>query len=134
MDDLIAFLRARLDDDERIARAATDGPWTIRSLGRHDLSTVVKGVELLAQIDGSRAASNSVHMAVHDPARVLAEVDAKRRILDAYEEVAAKFTESWSAVVAYDRLAGAMNSLRRTIELLALPYADHPDYQDAWRP
>lgn len=131
MDDLIEFLHARLDDDERIARAATDGPWTIRFLGLHDLSTVVKGVELLAQLDGSRAASNSVHMAVHNPARVLAEVDAKRRILEWHIGQRDDKTPWGDPVVicycGYDLPCS-------TLRLLALPYADHPDYRDAWRP
>lgn len=47
------------------------------------------------------------------PARVRAEREAKRRVL----EVA--------------RLFGCEKAVAR---YLALPYADHPDYREAWRP
>lgn len=125
MDDLITFLRARLDDDERTARRATEGPWEIRFLGRHDLSTVVRGKELLAQLDGNRAANNSVHMAVHDPARVLAEVDAKRRIIQAEQD---RSLDDGLPERLIDRYESDV------LRLLVLPYASHPDYRDEWRP
>lgn len=121
MDDIVQFLRARLDEDERTARAATDGPWTIRSLGRHDLSTVVKNNELLAQLDGSRAASNSVHMAVHNPARVLAEVEAKRRRIDLLADAIQRGHDDYDIAT-------------ELLPLEALPYGDHPDYRNEWRP
>jgi hypothetical protein len=56
MDDLIAFLQARLDEDERSAHA-----WL--PFGNPD-------------------AAARDHIARHDPGRVLAEVAAKRAILD----------------------------------------------------
>lgn len=148
--DLVEFLNARLDEDEQTARAATDGPWTIRSLGRHDLSTVVMGNELLAQLDGSRAASNSVHMAVHNPARVLAEVDAKRRIVELHGIVHRNigwledgFEEGGEVAVCglcvprhsgFRTRAEVPEGPCPTLRLLALPYADHADYDEAWRP
>lgn len=68
MNDLIAFLRAQLEDDEQIAREAV----------RWD--------------EGCSAWSDAgepdwVHITRHDPARVLADVDAKRQMVDklAYE-------------------------------------------------
>jgi len=130
MDDLIAFLRARLDEDEQTARATADeyGPaWTADNQMESVRSST--GADVVDEPYTPRH-----HIARHDPARVLAEVDAKRRILDVYEEVMTKFTESWSPMVPYDRLAGTVSSLRRTLEFLALPYADHPDYRDEWRP
>ncbi len=52
-----------------------------------------------------------------DPARVLAECEAKRRIVALAESVTDMHAE-WE-----------------TLEmLLALPYADHPDYDETWRP
>lgn len=51
------------------------------------------------------------------PARVLAECEAKRRIV----EVAERFG-TWE---------GGMADV--TLRYLALPYADHPDYRDEWK-
>lgn len=64
--------------------------------------------------------ANAEHIARHDPARVLAEVDAKRRIIEVAigEMDHGDFGWAWSQVLA----------------LLALPYADRPGYQDEWRP
>lgn len=61
-----------------------------------------------------REIAYAVHIARHDPARILAECEAKR------------------AIVAYDHvdLATYIDMTR----LLALPYADHPDYREEWRP
>ncbi len=58
---------------------------------------------------------NAEHMARHDPARVLLECEAKRRIVQECEP--------------FGRLGDP-----DVLMYLALPYADHPDYDDAWRP
>lgn len=54
------------------------------------------------------------------PDRVLAECEAKRRIVDACQNV--------EQVHAAEFLADRM------LAFLALPYADHPDYREEWRP
>ena len=59
------------------------------------------------------------------PARVLAECDAKRRIVMDYrkcDQEAAEFPSGYWA-----------EALQDALRLLALPYADHPDYLAAWR-
>ncbi len=63
------------------------------------------------------------HIACHDPARVLAEIDAKRRIIDALDVTEDRQipAEAW--------LVG--NEIKKAI---ALPYAGHPDYREEWRP
>lgn len=69
-----------------------------------------------------------------DPARVLAECDAKRRIVGL-------FTEGYwcdpgdARELTYDD--GHPNSAYvagHMIRALALPYADHPDYREEWKP
>lgn len=63
-------------------------------------------------------APTAAHVARWDPSRVLAECEAKRRIITAL---------SWDD-----------DPWRRTrdhlLSLLALPYADRPGYQETWRP
>ncbi|CAM5264052.1 DUF6221 family protein [Streptomyces badius] len=113
-DALVAFLKARLDDDERTARAcAGDGTWTGEGLEFYapDLSGDVRA-----------------HAARHDPARTLREVEAKRRILRAHAKwcegrCEAKYPEGGFDAAHY-----------WSIKALATVYADHPDYQQEWRP
>lgn len=68
------------------------------------------------------------HIARHDPARVLAECEAKRRIVEEYE---ANF---WPDPGDREALTDASSaaSPAAMIRLLALPYADHPDYREEW--
>jgi hypothetical protein len=128
VDDLIAFLRARLDDDEQTARAAHQPNWLTD--GRRGLRY---GLDDEWMTDALTTA-DADHIARHDPARVLAEVDAKRQIVTAYEEAATEFKDIGPGMVSYDRMVGSVSSLRTAIECLSLAYADHPDYQDMWRP
>ena len=156
MDDLIAFLRARLDDDEQTARASighsaghlngadplllaiwkvTDRPATgtfVTTRDQWDRST-----EIVPTYGGMHAA----HIARHDPARVLAEADAKRRILDEHPPALGWDGRTPDGSVcrtcAQDATDGALQGEPYpcvTLRLLAMPYADHPDYQDEWRP
>jgi hypothetical protein len=64
-------------------------------------------------------------MVLWNPARVLAECDAKRRIVERHRQ-------------SFDICAGdcAMQEVSPcpTIRALALPYADHPDYCKEWKP
>jgi hypothetical protein len=61
------------------------------------------------------------HIALHDPASVLADIAAKRAIVDECERAQRYEDHGWA-------LADAV------LRLLALPYQSHPDYQQAWRP
>ena len=56
-------------------------------------------------------------------ARVLAECEAKRRIV-----------KSFAAGAPYQRGTDNYATTRMVTRLLALPYADHPDYRDEWKP
>jgi hypothetical protein len=103
MSDLVAFLRARLDEDEQAARDGDDACWHID----------------YCDDEGKRYHER------FDPARVLREVEAKRRILD----------EHGSGSDSCDAHDASMRSIPcDTLLLLALPYADHPDYREEWRP
>lgn len=93
MDELVTWLRAQLDDDERAARA-----WLPF---------------------GNPTDADRDHFARHDPLRVLAEVDAKRRIID------------W-ALAWLEREVAPWNA--DLIRMLALPYADRAGYREEWRP
>jgi len=67
------------------------------------------------------------HIIRWDPARVLAEVEAKRAILNEYVLAAADLSP-------FDEMAsGRERAVRAVLRLLALPYSDRPDYEEALR-
>jgi hypothetical protein len=93
MTDLVDFVRARLDDEEN------------RAVTTHDTSCG------MIRYDGTCDCGM--------PSRALANVDAKRRIIDACRRHESPDT---------------FDLIDDTLRLLALPYASHPDYQEEWRP
>ncbi|MEU9495397.1 DUF6221 family protein [Streptomyces sp. NPDC048215] len=110
---LAAFLRARLDEDERVARDCSgDGKWDARDIAIYGPDL---GVEVRA------------HMARHDPARVLAEVEAKRRIIYLAIQIPA-------LTAKHNPFQNDADGWAETLKQLALPYASHPDYDEGWRP
>jgi len=142
MDDLIAFLRARLDEDADLALTASPGPW--RPDEEHDEVLAVDDIVVAEgfALSGRQLRATVDHIARHDPARALAEIDAKRRILALHEPVilragggaehfnTTRVCRSCEPPKQFPEAAYPCD----TIRLLALPYADHPEYQDAWRP
>lgn len=74
------------------------------------------------------------HIAEFDPARVLAEVDAKRRIIDQYEQLRADVAH-WRGLGDEDAAPVATEwAYGEVVKMLALPYADRPGYLEEWRP
>lgn len=134
-DDLVAFLRARLDEDEAVARAAEPGPW---STNGYEIVTRADDRDLADVYGGG--GSTPDHIARHDPARVLAEVEAKRRIIEMHEtepaipEVYCDHGTHSPGKPAMCAACGYEEAPCPTLRLLAIPYADHPDYRQEWRP
>lgn len=102
MSDLVAFLRARLDEDERAASGADGASW------------------YFDHIDDSAGPFHERFT----PARVLRDVEAKRRIM---AECRPSGGGSWD-IELLDALGAVV------LVYLALPYADHEDYREEWRP
>jgi hypothetical protein len=107
MSDLTHFLLERIDEDERHARK-------------------------LAEAD--RRPVLSLASTVNHPGRILLECEAKRQIVEHCKH------GDWT-----DPMEGTSETLRSllleenardgdVLALLALPYADHPDYDASWRP
>lgn len=114
MDELVTFLRARLDEDEQVARGA---------LERWPSSQIV-------QVGTPEAAA---HIARHDPARVLRDTDAKRQIV---RHITPELDAGSGGVDSEDfgdELAH-WTRLLTIARLFAQAYADHPDYREDWRP
>ena len=127
--DLIAFLSARFDEDEQIAKSAIQGPWhTCGHDEECEAADVIFGTSPIVsnrvvQVANLEVAwqnrENAAHIVRHDPARVLREVEAKRQLLDEAMSI-------WNS----DAEGAGLTILR----LLALPHADHQDYREEWRP
>lgn len=147
---LMAFLNARLDDDERVARAVGGEQWHADThIGdEYNIGVVVGsrgeriascGVESLD--DGDVRAE---HIARHDPARELREVEAKRRIMaihnrraDVFPDTAGGTFENCCDGCGYqgycdDPVTEDVNGCP-ILRLLALPFDQHPDFREEWR-
>lgn len=120
MSDLVTWLRAQLDDDERVALAASPAPWHLNVEGDEVLAIDDVPVAEAFALSGNQLRATAVHIARWDPTRVLAEVEAKRRILADFE--------CWQPHDA------GHEALALAVQLLALPYADREGYDEAWRP
>ncbi|MGY1579122.1 DUF6221 family protein [Streptomyces sp. MN13] len=129
MDDLVQFLRDRLDEDERTAKALLDDARPGR-IARWEFCE-----DGAIRDEGGRAAlrvkftwrPEAEHIVRHDPARVLAEAEAKRALLEALERADTQASYP-------DFEGGVYSGLHEALEYLALPYADHPAYKPEWRP
>jgi hypothetical protein len=117
MNDLIAFVRRCLDDDERVTRADDT-----------DKNRCVSGTCYFATgiSDGGDAGAAKRW----DPARVLAEVDAKRRILDEYVRWNEDDDLNWDNARDAATMASA---LLVAIKALAQPYAGRDGWHEEWR-
>lgn len=136
------FLLARIAEDERVARAALDPDrpgihwqWVVPDeAGDLDAPRWLRTAEEFPTTSGvgplpafplgfefrAEPSRGMDHIARHDPARVLAECEAKRRIV-----------ERCSAV---DYAMPSHHLAHGILADLALPYADHPDYRPEWKP
>lgn len=114
--DLVVWLGQQLDEDERTAQACPgDGSWSAADIA-------VYGPDLSAEV--------RAHMAAHNPARVLREINAKRQIIQRYESA----LENRKAHPGDLASAGAVLALHGVVKPLAVAYADRPGFREEWRP
>lgn len=112
-DDLIVWLRAALDEDERVADEA---PWHLDQ----------REWPFWVDVDDERDMDSTCAYRDHfTPARALAEVAAKRRLLDLHPIS----SRGWE-----DHFCRSGQVPCQTVRLLALSYADRLGYQEGWRP
>jgi hypothetical protein len=160
---LTEFLLARIAEDEAAARAATPGPWrwdhtpaegwghqppdlvTVAreersyTLNNGEVRTYTAPVGTIISSWGHDADGVTVddrdadHIALHNPARVLAECEAKRRIVEAHGP--ATTSGDYPCRCEYDDWSNENpDGPCDTLCHLATVYSDHPDYRDDWRP
>jgi hypothetical protein len=134
MSDLIAFLAARLNEVEATAKAVQDrsDPWPGQWVadGNHALRTYNGWVLATSIPVGSEFAPGVLeHITLHDPADVLRDVEADRKLLAAYAEVAGMDRDDPEPEYAFGRAAG----LGEAVRLRAARFSDHPDFQQEWK-
>jgi hypothetical protein len=130
--DLVAFVRACLDDDERVARDVDPQGWTEAIEAGH-----------WNELDPTEYA----HIARHDPARVLSEVAAKRALLELHdgehycpELKTGVYPYDWPSAAPWGSAGEAWRhaSSERfegpcpTLRLLAQPFAGRPSWREEW--
>jgi hypothetical protein len=142
--DLAAFLAARFDEAEERAHTCTPvfaGP------GGPDATTVCA----TGPADCPQSMADAAHIAAYDPARALMDVAVRRAILtavtgwrhhvndeDPWYTCSAATTEADGGETAdLSRRGGDCDCCRDTrarqiLGPLAVPHADHPDYDPAW--
>lgn len=149
MTDLAEFLLARIAEDEAAAKRACgqyrSRRWHVDKLEetvlwyppepdaaeaerRHGLT--VTADQWRGQTIESAGDQIAPHIARHDPARVLADCAAKRRIIERTGALAAHLNETGQTMP--DRHSAEL--VDGILADLVLPYADHPDYREEWRP
>ncbi|MFJ8844336.1 DUF6221 family protein [Streptomyces cyaneofuscatus] len=145
MDNLVQFLRDRLAEDEQTARAATwdewdSAHWTARppqaDYERYIVADYLDDGVVVVTPENADDDGVGQHIARHDPARVLREVEAKRRIMECHEPWAAGNGDTVCGRCGREHIDGRPGGHFpcQTLRLLALPYAGHSDYRDDWRP
>lgn len=122
MTDLTTFLTARLDELEATARAASPGSWKLWGMtvmadqdGSGNVDHAVGVAQALYRdVNGKPRTFDARHIATHDPAYVLADVEAKRAMLAMHADGDCHIGKNW------------------TLMYLARPFKDHPDFDPAW--
>jgi hypothetical protein len=132
--ELVAWLRAQVAEDERVAKRARGGRlpgadhWVAGEANADGVRT-----EAGTPVTQFSWPNEMEHIVRHDPARVLREVAAKRAIVDRVAEEAAivgtpraqaaTAQEWWLVMQAHD-----------VLRLLASVYAGRPGWRSEWAP
>jgi hypothetical protein len=155
--DLTTFILARVEEDEAAAHAAS--VWSVRvdppeywrevpgppaewesSPYTHDEGRVerVNGspdtvLDVVVYDEGSPSDAEARHIARQDPARVLAQCEAVRRIVETHRGWHVCPNAGNDGYTDYgDGSGDEWEPICPTLLALAQPYADHPDFDPAW--
>lgn len=126
MSGIAAFVLARIDEDEAIARAGISGQEDPENGWGYEGRALTPHVGIIHE------AAQAAHVTRWHPARVLAECAAKRAIVDAAWEDSVMLDVEYH-LRGRERLE-ADGDYPDTLRHLASIYADHPDYDPAWAP
>jgi Family of unknown function (DUF6221) len=137
------FAAARLDEDEAAAKAAAEvdePPWHAEPANPAEYADLMNGRGgWIAYHEGVLTTLVAQHIARHDPARELREVEVKRKILALHR------AEQWNIddqpadihcaeCTTDDDLYKPQLYPCGTTRLIAAAWSDHPDYDASWSP
>jgi len=140
------FIEARIAEDERIARAAAGAAWVAEAdIPRSILVSSVAKAEnkqmfgRLGYVGSAEHEEYRQHIVRHDPARVLRQCAALRRIVDAEVENLAAFDGEFgcghsATNIRIGRCREGSGVLEESgvLRALAAIWSDHVDYQQDW--
>jgi hypothetical protein len=133
-----AFLNARLDEEE----AAVKGPpgWRLEHWSAVRYAEKASGRDWRVDAEprcivDSVAKDDAEHIARYDPARVLREIEADRKLIAAYVAARADVppVDDWYEVADGVKI-GLADGLEAAVKIRAERFGDHPDYQPGWKP
>ena len=136
---LAEFLIARIAEDEEAAKQISGQHWWAASHPA-DSWIIASDEGPVVYNEGAPTEAEAAHIARWDPARVLAECEAKRRIVEWHPAVSGTGRDGEAVTGCANCIGNAAGQSFTiagpclTIRLLTLPYADHPDYRDEWKP
>ena len=136
----MAFLRARLDEDEASARWALNDHTVTEHINGQPVRippTYPRSWEI-GRDPGDYYDGRELALTI-TPARVLAEVEAKRRIIALHRNLISTRAGYWCARCLRVGIGDAEWNQDAawpclSVRLLAVPLSDNPDYEEAWRP
>lgn len=144
--DIAQFIGERLDEKQRraeLAQQAIAGDWDSWELVAQQLHACCDTVPMIGR-------TGQLLQADADPAYVLRDVAAKRRILEMYRAVFGAYRDAPHAGLSLDALSkipgslkdksthhaevrGAEASLVKVVCAIAAIDSEHPDFNEAWR-
>ena len=133
-DPRVVFLRRCLDADEATARAAVGDHWRVDDNG---YLLVNDPPDLLGVLYGVPGERHLAHVARHDPAAVLALVEAHRRLLQSLEDHRQWHAEAVGKVHTINpynelRLFEALGAMELAVSIVLGAYRGRDGWRDEW--
>ena len=139
---LTDFLLARIAEDEAVARGSGVVAWlTYRhpdgSMDHTEVAAAAVEVPDAWVSAGREAEGFASAKVIYDERRVLAECESKRAIVALHAAYPTPQEMTYGTIIACSTCGSVDDSPVEwpcdTLRLLAQPYADHPDFDPAWR-
>ncbi|MEV6164636.1 DUF6221 family protein [Streptomyces sp. NPDC052052] len=123
--DMIAFVRARLAEEEQLAQAAGGDSWRCPTGVPGEVHDRSGAIAFTLRDHGF-----DQHIAFQDPARTRRRIETDRVLLNEYEEIADQDTDR----PEHDFSSGRAVGLGFAVRQMAAEHAGHPDYRAKWLP